>query len=75
MAGASATTEGGALQLPREMIVEHLRARGDFDASERAARELPEKVDTEQEPELLSQFDIDPERVADDFGGQASEGG
>jgi hypothetical protein len=59
------------MQLPREMIVEHLRAGGEFEASERAARELPEKVDTERESELLVQFGIDPQRMADDFGGQA----
>ena len=59
------------MQLPREMIVERLRGRGDFDASERAARELPEKVDTDRDAELLSRFGIDPQEMSDDFGGQA----
>jgi hypothetical protein len=60
-----------SMQLPREMIVERLRKRGDYDASERAARELPERVDTERHADLLSRFEVDPEELADDFGGQA----
>ena len=63
------------MQIPKGMVVERIRAAGDTEAADRADAELPEKVDTEQEPELLSQFDIDPERMADDFGGQAPEVG
>jgi hypothetical protein len=59
------------MQLPREMIVERLRGRGEYDASERAARELPERVDTERDAELLSRFDLNPQELADEFGGQA----
>ena len=39
--------------LPKEMVVERLRARGDLDAAERAERELGEKVDTEDDAGLL----------------------
>jgi hypothetical protein len=59
------------MQLPREMIVERLRKRGDYEASEEAARELPERVDTERHADLLSHFEVDPEELTDDFGGQA----
>jgi hypothetical protein len=57
--------------IPKDMIVEQLRARGDFDGAERADRELDEKVDTERDAELLSRLEIDPQRLTDDFGGQA----
>jgi hypothetical protein len=75
MGYAANGTTGGSMQLPREMIVERLRGRGEYDASERAGRELPEKVDTENDAELLSRFGIDPQELAEDFRGQAPEVG
>ena len=57
--------------VPKTMIVDRLRGRGDYDAAERADRELGEKVDTEQDAELLAGFDIDAASLADDFDGQA----
>jgi hypothetical protein len=57
--------------LPKTMIVEQLRARGDFDAAERADRELDEKVDTDRDAKLLEELKVDPERLEDDFGGQS----
>jgi hypothetical protein len=75
MGYAANGTTGGSMQLPREMIVERLRGRGDYDASERAGQELPEKVDTERDAELLSCFGVDPHELADEFRGQAPEVG
>jgi len=57
--------------VPKEMVVEQLRSRGDFQAAERAERELDEKVDTERDAELLAELDVDAQRLEDDFGGQA----
>jgi len=57
--------------VPKTMLVEQLRARGDFDGAERADRELGEKVDTEHDAELLEAFNIDPQQLTDDFGGQS----
>jgi hypothetical protein len=57
--------------MPKEMIVEQLRSRGDLDAAERAERELGEKVDTEQDLDLLAALDVDVERLEEDFGGQS----
>ncbi|HWT23491.1 MAG TPA: hypothetical protein VN213_08290 [Solirubrobacteraceae bacterium] len=57
--------------LPRDMVVERLRARGDLDAAERAERELGEKVDTEGDAELLAQLNVDPRELEDSFGGQS----
>jgi hypothetical protein len=56
--------------VPREMIVEQLRSRGDFEAAERAERELGEKVDTEQDAGLLAELEVDAQRLEDDLGGQ-----
>jgi len=57
--------------LPKTMIVEQLRARGDTEGAERADRELGEKVDTEQDADLLASLDVDAAKLADDFGGQS----
>jgi hypothetical protein len=57
--------------VPKAMIVDRLRGRGDYDAAERADRELGEKVDTEEDAALLAELDIDAESLNDDFDGQA----
>jgi hypothetical protein len=57
--------------VPKGMIVEQLRARGDLKAAERADRELGENVDTDQDAALLAELNVDAGRLEDDFGGQA----
>jgi hypothetical protein len=57
--------------VPKAMLVEQLRARGDLEGAERADRELAEKVDTEQDAGLLAELNIDAQRLDDDFGGQS----
>ena len=57
--------------VPKTMIVEQLRARGDHDGAERADRELGEKVDTESDAGLLADLEIDAAKLADGFDGQS----
>jgi len=57
--------------VPKTMVVEQLRARGDHDGAERADRELGEKVDTESDAGLLADLDIDAAKLADGFDDQA----
>jgi hypothetical protein len=57
--------------LPKAMVVEQLRARGDAGAAERADRELAEKVDTEHDAALLSELHLDVRQLEDEFGGQS----
>jgi hypothetical protein len=57
--------------VPKTMIVEQLRARGDHDGAERADRELGEKVDTESDAGVLADFQIDAAKLTDGFDGQA----
>ena len=59
------------MQIPKGMVVERIRAAGDTEAADRADAELPEKVDTERDAELLRRFDLDPQQLADGLGGQA----
>jgi hypothetical protein len=57
--------------VPKTMVVEQLRARGDGDAAERADRELAEKVDTEADAGILSDLGVDAAKLAEDFDGQS----
>ena len=57
--------------VPKTMVVEQLRARGDTDAAERADRELDEKVDTEADAGLLADLGVDAAKLAEDFDGQS----
>ena len=59
------------MQVPKGMIVERLRAAGQTDLVSRAEAELPEKVDTERDGDLLRSLDLDPAELADGLGGQA----
>jgi hypothetical protein len=59
------------MQIPKGMIVERLRAAGQTDLVSRAESELPEKVDTERDGDLLRSLDLDPAELADGLGGQA----
>ena len=61
--------------IPKDMIVEQIRARGDFDGAERADRELDEKVDTERDAELLASLGVDAGELTDAFRDQAPEAG
>jgi hypothetical protein len=57
--------------IPKTMVVEQLRARGDDEGAERADRELGEKVDTDADAGLLSDLGVDATKLADDFDGQS----
>lgn len=59
------------MQIPKGMVVERIRSSGSGDAAARADAELPEKVDTERDADLLRSFDLDPQALADGLGGQA----
>jgi hypothetical protein len=59
------------VNIPKEMVVERVRARGNADVTERAERDLPEKVDPDRDAEMLRGFDVDPAALVDEFRGQS----
>jgi hypothetical protein len=63
------------VNIPKELVVEQVRARGDADATARAEHELPEKVDPDRDADLLRGFDLDPATLVETFGGQSPEVG
>ena len=63
------------MNIPKELVVERIRFRGDADATARAERELPEKVDPDRDADLLRRFDVDPVALVEEFSGQSPEVG
>jgi hypothetical protein len=55
------------MQIPKEMIVERIRAQADAETASRAEAQLPEKVDTDRDADLLRKFDIDAADLAGDL--------
>ena len=48
------------MNIPKELVVEQIRSRGEAEVTSRAEQELPEKVDPDRDAELLRRFDVDP---------------
>ena len=56
------------MEIERQEIVDQLRGRSEDEAADRAERELPEVVDTDDDADLLHRLGINP---ADLIGGIA----
>jgi hypothetical protein len=65
------TGYSAGMQIPKAMVVERIRTAGGAEAADRADSELPEKVDTERDAELLRRFALDPTELANGLGGQS----
>lgn len=63
------------MEIPKAMIVEKIRGRSGADKAQEADKELPDKVDTETDAELLLKYDIDPDELQDTFEGQSPTAG
>jgi hypothetical protein len=59
------------VELPKAMVVERIRSRGGAEQASRADGQLPDKIDTDTDAELLKKYDLDPNDLAKDFGGQS----
>jgi hypothetical protein len=62
------------MQIPRQMIVERIRATADADTAARAESELPEKVDPQADAEQLRSFGLDPNELERDVPGTPNVG-
>lgn len=57
------------MEIDRQEIIDQLRGRGEDDVADRAARELPEVVDTEEHADLLHRLGINPLDLLGGIGG------
>lgn len=62
------------MQIPREMVVERIRATADADTADRAESELPEKIDPQADAEQLRSFGLDPDQLERDVPGSPNVG-
>lgn len=63
------------MEIPKTMVVELVRSRSGAQLAERADKELPEKIDTDSDAELLAKYGVDPDDLQQKFRGQSPEAG
>lgn len=63
------------MEIPKAMIVERIRSRSGADAANQADDELPDKIDSDKDAELLRKYDLDPEELEEEFRGQSPAAG
>jgi hypothetical protein len=61
-------------EIPKAMIVERIRSQQGAKKANEADKELPDKVDTDTNAELLQRYGLDPDEVADLLGGSPAVG-
>jgi hypothetical protein len=56
-------------QIPKAMVVEQIKSRSGAERANQADQELPDKIDTDTDAEILKKYDLDPQELIDAFGG------
>jgi hypothetical protein len=56
------------MEIPKDKIIDLLKERGDHDKAADAERELPDKVDHEEQSNLLEKHGIDPKELLGKIG-------
>jgi hypothetical protein len=51
---------GARVEIPKAMIVERIRSQQGAEKANEADGELPDKVDTEEDADLLEKYGLDP---------------
>jgi hypothetical protein len=62
------------VEIPKAMIVERIRAEQGAEKANEADGELPDKVDTEENANLLQKYGLDPAQLGDIAGGNPAVG-
>jgi hypothetical protein len=65
---------GARVEIPKAMIVERIRAQHGAEKANEADGELPDKVDTEEDADLLQKYGLDPAQLTDIAGGNPAVG-
>ena len=53
------------MEIPKAMIVERIRSQQGTEKANEADGELPDKVDTEANADLLQKYGLDPDQLTD----------
>ena len=57
------------MQIDKDTILSLLRSRGDHEKAAQAERELPDKVDHDEQAGLLEKFGVNPQELLGKLGG------
>lgn len=57
------------MQIDKDKIMDMLRSKGDAPKADQAEKELPEKVDTDEDSGLLAKLGVDPKELLGKLGG------
>jgi len=52
-------------EIPKAMVIERIRSQSGTEKANQADNELPDKIDTETDAELLRKYDIDPDELGE----------
>ena len=61
-------------EIPKAMIIERIRSQQGAQKANEADKELPDKVDTDTDAELLQRYGLNPSEVGDLLGGNPAVG-
>jgi hypothetical protein len=56
-------------QIPKAMVVEQIRSRSGAEKANEADKEMPDKLDTDNDAGLLQKYGISPDEIIQQFGG------
>ena len=56
-------------QTPKAMVVEQIRSRSGAEKANEADKEMPDKLDTDNDAGLLQKYGISPDEIIQQFGG------
>ncbi len=63
------------MEIPKAVIVERIKSNSGAEKASEADKELPDKIDTETDANLLSKYGLSPQDLSDDLGGQSPNAG
>ena len=59
------------VEIPKAMIVEQIRSRSGAEKANEADKELPDKIDADNDAGLLQKYGISADELRQQFGGQS----
>jgi hypothetical protein len=63
------------VEIPKAMVIERIRSKSGAEKANEADNELPDKVDTENDADLLEKYGLTPDELNDVLRGQSPNAG
>lgn len=63
------------MEIPKAMVIERIRSKSGAEKANEADHELPDKVDTENDSNLLEKYGLTRDELSDVLRGQAPNAG